>query len=94
MRFKKWIYKLLGWDLVEIEHGNFFTMGFDCDTQTFRKVLFYEDTQKFEFEREEYEEDEKDKRQRKVIEDANKRIKEAIDNTDARAVAAKVCNIL
>ena len=70
--------KILCWllrqePLVEMENPaakQFFTMGFDPDTQTFKKILFYEDTQKFEFEREED------------------------DNTNARAVAAKVCNIL
>ena len=66
--------KILCWllrqePLVEMENSDeFFTVGFDCDSQTFKKVLFYEDTQKFEFERE--------------------------DNTNARAVAAKICNIL
>ena len=53
--------KILCWilrqePLVEIENSDeHFTTKFDPDTQKFRKVLFYEDTQKFEFKREDEE---------------------------------------
>ena len=42
---KEW---LLGEPLVKIEHGNFFVTTFDPKTQDFKKVLYNEDTKKFE----------------------------------------------
>ena len=50
--FKRIKYFFFGEPLVRIKHGNFFVTTFDSKTQSFKKILYNEETKRFEIEKE------------------------------------------